>query len=284
MSKTSGASVQEEELYGCQITTVDIKSKQAAKRLNRAVGRYITIQTPTALNENVEIDEVGECLAVVLAQVLRPYQQGKLCICGMGNHRVQADSLGPEVVSNLPLKFFSASAKQGSFSDVYAIAPGTEMANSVSTEIIVGGLVKTVGADCVLLVDSSMTNDVSRLFQSFQLSTNGGIDSYTSGQKRDWSSLGVPVVSLCVPTAIPLSAICPEKQQVNTMLTGTNIQDVITAASFIVAYAILRVCWPSLSKEECFVYAKCSRDPIPYSSLWLPKENNVSEEEHNGSA
>lgn len=273
MSELKGIKVCEEDLYGCQITTVEVKTKQAAKQLGRAVGSYITIQAPAALDEGIEIAEVGECLAVVLDRVLRPYYQGKLCICGLGNQNVPADSLGPEVANRLPLSLFAEPGTQGNFQAVCSLSPGTQMTNGIKTETIVGGIVQAVGADCLLLVDSSTANDPDRLFRTIQLSTAGGINPYWADRAGEWASLGIPVISICVPTVIPLSMLCPGQEQNTMVLTNIHVQQVITAASIVISYAILRTCWPSLSKEICFIYAKGNQDPIPYSSLWMPDEN-----------
>lgn len=267
MSEIEGVETREEQLFGCQVTTVNIQTVQAAEQLGRVVGKYITIKTPTALYENIEIAEVGECLAVILDRVLQPYYHGKLCICGMGHWSVPADALGPQTVYALPLKAFSGILKEGNFREVYAFAPGTEMTNNVHTEVIADGVFRALQADCALLVDSLAARDTSRLFQTIQLSTAGGFSPHLAGRTTAWSHLAIPVISLGVPVTIPLSALSPGLET-NMMLTDIHIQDIITAASTMIAYAIMRVVWPSLSKEECFVFAKSNRDPIPYSSLF----------------
>ena len=72
MPNIKGVEASEEELYGCLVTTVDIKTEWVAKHLDRRVGQYITIQAPVTFHDNIEIAEVGECLAAVLDRVLKP--------------------------------------------------------------------------------------------------------------------------------------------------------------------------------------------------------------------
>lgn len=267
MPNTDEITFNEETLHGCKVKTVAVLSEQAAKDLGKPVGTYITIYADTPLNELGEMFPVGECLSEVLDQALRPYYHGKLCICGMGNTQVPADALGPEVTRNLPLKVFAELGTAGNFREVCSFAPGTMATNNIATEVIVGGVAQAVGADCLLLVDSSVTQDVSRLFRTIQLSTNGGLSSYTSGRKADWFALHIPVISLVVPTAVSLSTLLPAAEAQDEILTGTRVRDVIEAAGNIIAYAILRICWPSLSKAECFIYSKINRDPFPFSSV-----------------
>lgn len=279
MPNIKGVEASEEELYGCLVTTVDIKTEWAAKHLDRRVGQYITIQAPVTFHDNIEIAEVGECLAAVLDRVLQPYYQKKLCICGLGHYTIPADSLGSEVASRLPLSVFTKLGTTGNFQAVYSFSPGTQMTNGTKTEAIVGGVLQAVGADCLLLVDSCMTKEPARLFRTIQLSTSGGTDHYSSGQMGEWSSLGVPVISLCVPTTIPLSLLHPGQDQGQMMLTDIHIKEIVTAASTVIAYGIMRVCWPYMSKEECFIFAKGPGDPIPYSSLWLQEGERGNSED-----
>lgn len=264
---TEEISAQEEELYGCRVLSVDLRSADAAEHLNKAVGTYITIYPGTALGGQAKIETAGECLAAVLEQVLRPYYGGKLCVCGLGNPNTPADSLGPEVTQNLPLMFLSGSQISGNFQDVCAFAPGTFGLTNMHTELVVSGVANAAKADCVLLVDSIATTEVSRLFQTIQISTAGGTTPYLAGRKPDWSIVGVPVISLGVPTTIPISALTSDTTLEGTTLTSIHISDVITAAGTIIVYAILRACWPSLSKSDCFLLAKAHWDPLPYSPL-----------------
>jgi len=262
-----GTEVITETLHGCQVTTVSVRTEKAARQLNRAVGSYITIETGEMLNEHMEIDNVGECLATVLDRVLRPHYHGKLCVCGIGKRDFPVDALGPEVTQNLPLHLLSKIGAEGNFRDVCSIEPGTKFTNNIDTEVIVNGVVKGIGADCVLLVDSMITRDPSRLFQTIQLSTAGGTSPYLSDRKADWSELSIPVISLGVPVSIPLSALCKNHVMDDELFTSTMIQSVIAAAGRIIAYAILRVCWPSQSKGQCFVLAGLNKNPVPYGLL-----------------
>ena len=66
-----GAEVFEEELHGCNVTTVRIQSEQAAEKLGKPVGSYITIETGESLNEHTNVVDIGECLTEVLGRVMQ---------------------------------------------------------------------------------------------------------------------------------------------------------------------------------------------------------------------
>lgn len=91
----------------------------------------------------------------------------------------------------------------------------------------------------MLLVDSSVAQDVSLLFRTIQLLTNGGLNSYTSGRKVNWAALNISVISPVVPTAISLFSLLPEAEVQNEILTSTKDKDMVEAAGNIIVYAIL---------------------------------------------
>ena len=259
--------VREEMLHGCQVTTVEVASAQAAEALGKAIGSYLTITPALPLDDPAGVEPAGECLAEILNRTLQFCRGGTLCICGIGNPAIQADALGPEVVCRLPLQLLSEAGRPGAFRQVCSFSPGTALTNNIRTELLVAGAVRAMGADAALLVDSLLTGDPAWLFRTIQVSTAGGLQLHLPGRRADWSVLGVPVISLGVPALISLSALAPGLLPRDEMLTGMHIRDIISAAGTILSYAILRVCWPSLSRAECFIYSKLPRDPVPYSPV-----------------
>lgn len=256
-----GIDTSEEELHSCHVSTVHVQSEQAAETLQKPIGSYITIETGKPLSRHDHIMSVGECLAEVLDRVLRPHYHGKLCVCGIGNRDRIADALGPEVARNLPLKFL-AEHIEGNFREVVSLEPGIAGINNINTDVLVNGVAKEVGADCLLLIDSLTASEPARMFQTIQLSTSGGLNLIE--RKADWSALGIPVLSLGVPMVIPASILLPDQDLGNRLFTSTEIQSEIAAAGRIIAYAILRVCFPSHSMAESFILSGLNSDPVPF--------------------
>lgn len=276
MPYIGGIEYSEEELHGYKVTTVHIRSEQEAEQLQKAVGNYITIETGTSLDLLEQIEDIGECLAEVLGRIMQPYYHGKLCIVGIGNDDLSADALGPETVHNLPLKILSELGAAENFREVCSLVPGTALTNNIDTEVIVKGVVHAIGADCVLLVDSLTAKESSRLFNTIQISTAGGLIPRQSGRKADWDALGIPVISLGVPVTIPLSTLMPHQEQSHSLFTSTEVASVIASAARIIAYALLRMCWPSKSKAECYLLSGLNRDPALFN-LSIEEENENAE-------
>lgn len=267
MRFTEGIETSVEEVHGYHVTTVHIQSEDAAEAFQKPIGSYITIETGKPLSCHDHFESVGECLAEVLDRVLRPHYHGKLCVCGIGSRDLPADSLGPEVIRSLPLKVLSEVGIQGNFREVISFEPGTAGTNNINTEVLMSGVAKAVGVDCLLLVDSLTAKEPGRMFQTIQISTSGGVSPLLAGRKADWSALGIPVISLGVPMAIPTSVLLPDQNLNSRLFTSTEVQSEIDAAGRIIAYAILRVCFPAQSKMECFIFSGVNQNPVPYSFL-----------------
>ena len=190
-----GVEVEERRIYGIPVKAVEIKTEDGAESLDRAVGKYITIQTGLLSSETLDLKALGECVSEVLTEVLSRYKGNTLCICGLGNRELVADSLGPDVIRNLSLKVFSGAASlNGLFKSVCSFVPGTAWTNNLDTELMVKGILKEANANCLLLIDSLVTRNPERLCQSIQVSTAGGMNPFFAGRSIDWSALGVPVI------------------------------------------------------------------------------------------
>ena len=73
MSAAEDTVVHDETLHGCQVTTVEVRTKQAAAQLGRAAGRYITMQMKPQSEPHDLIGCEGECLAALLSRVFTPH-------------------------------------------------------------------------------------------------------------------------------------------------------------------------------------------------------------------
>jgi len=268
-SKTDGVYISENVVNGFKVNTVQVTTEEYANALGKAIGTYITIEAGAWLDCLTMLYDIGECVAQNLQAVLQPYFNRRLCICGLGNQNNVTDSLGPEVVRRLPLELLNGSyiKVEHQFHQVRACVPGVRGNNGVTTDVVVEGVLNATGSDCVLLIDSLVTNDLERLLKTIQISTAGGTRTFKADKKPDWVRLGLPILSVGIPTIIPASAFIPDAPQ-DELLSASDAADAISAGAKIIAYAILRVCWPTLSPEECYLLT--ATEPIALFR-WKPE-------------
>lgn len=214
------------------------------------------------------VSDIGDCLAQVLKRMLEPYFRHNLCICGLGNKHVKSDALGPETVDKLPIKFLDAlDSASSNFGKVYAVSAGVEWHTNIPLPTFIASIVTATKSDCVLLVDSIMAENHSQLYRSIQVSEIDGMTTHLKNQKADWSVLEVPVISIGIPTAIPAVSLFSDTASSNDLCTSVHVDTIIAAAGTIIAYALMRIGWPLLSKEACFGYTKLEKDPFPYMEM-----------------
>lgn len=253
---------EEKNIFGHHVLVMTVCNEEAGKRLNRAVGDYYTIEVGTPLHELMEMRNLCECLVAILETALEPLHGKRLLIVGLGNPNDPADALGPEVTRFMPLRFLAEYFKdQGRFENVIAYTPGVAMNNNLATEMMVKGMVEASRADGLVLIDSEITKDYSHLFSVIEVSTAGGFSSHIGDVQADWSSLGIPVVSVGVPMAMPGDYLLPGEAGKGSIFTESRVGDVMISARAIITYALIRVGWPEIPQSQCYAFSKIMKDP-----------------------
>ncbi len=246
----TGVDFEEFTLYDIPVLRVHVLTEEAAEDLKKPCGTYTTLTTGL-LDVPDSLENIFNCLVEQLRPYLEPYFGKPLCICGIGNRDIPADSLGPEVARRIAPNFSETLKLQSNFSKVAVICPGVFGKTNFPTEKAVSVAAAAMNAACVLTIDATVTQGLDRLCSTIQL-TDAGMDNRWQQFSLRQSSLGVPVVSIGVPTAIPLSALPPEDDALKiSSLTPSNIGDITDVAAFVIACAITKIIYPALDYEDC---------------------------------
>ena len=89
--------------------------------------------------------------------------------------------------------------------------------------------------------------------------TDSGMKTYSETSEFRRSTLGIPVVSIAVPTAIRATELSSKADiDPDCFFTSIHILDVINAASFIIANAVTQVVYPELDYNDCKQYIEFS--------------------------
>ena len=87
---------------GIRVTRIKIISQEAAKKMGKPVGSYITLEADGVLEEEDGIKEkTAKAVAGELGQLLRVDYTLKVLVAGLGNSLVTPDRLGPETVAKV---------------------------------------------------------------------------------------------------------------------------------------------------------------------------------------
>jgi len=137
---------------------------------------------------------------------------------GLGNPALTTDAIGPMCVSHLHVTrhIVGASSQSISFPGddkihrLCAITPLVLGKTGIETLDLVQGAVRAVQPDLVILIDALAASELRSLTKTIQISTTGIYPGSGVGNKRqplDKETLGVPVMTIGVPTVIAASTL-----------------------------------------------------------------------------
>lgn len=239
--------------HGIPVTQVWVETAQESKDLSREPGLYITIETGP-LARLTDFESVCACLTEQLRPLLEPHFGKSLCICGMGNRAMPSDSLGPETARRFQPEMYRIFSPKSNFEKIAVVCPGTMGQTNLTTETIISGVASAMDAACVLAVDSCVARDMRRLCATIQL-TDSGIMNHNQTAHLTQDTVGVPVISIVVPTAVCAEGPSDDNDtEEKLLLAPVHIEDSINAASFIIACAIAQTAHPELDYDSCKRY------------------------------
>lgn len=218
--KLKGVRVEEyeEPKEELKVTRVYVESKNAAGKLGKPMGTYITIEAPTMSEpEEGYHREISKCLTMELVGLL-PKTKGNLSafVVGLGNRMVTADSLGPLVVDNLAInrhiykEFGLRGLKEKSKGIVSSMEPGVMAKTGMETAEIIKGVVEQTNPDVIIAVDALAAGSVRRLNRTIQITDTGiwpgsGVGNHRNALNPE--TMGVPVIAIGVPTVVDAATI-----------------------------------------------------------------------------
>ena len=278
-----GVHVSQWEEESVSITEVRVETEEAAQRLGKSVGTYLTLECEGVRRRDPAArEEVQNVLGEEIARLLPPDEQGApVLVVGLGNRHVTPDSLGPKTVDGtlvtrhllreLPDKVDER------LNPVCAIAPGVMGATGLETMETVGALVKEIHPRCLIVIDSLAARASSRVGVSIQLSDTGIQPGSGVGNHRralNERELGVRVIALGMPTVVYAVTIARDALEIlgegetnpaaldevtkslfeneigEMIVTPREVDDMIDDAAQMLAGGINRALQTALSPEE----------------------------------
>lgn len=213
------------------ISTVVIETENGAKTMGKPKGTYITIEAGNMDEEDEDYHrEVSKQLARIIGELI-PVKKEELSvlIVGLGNRAVTPDSLGPRVVDNLYItrhilnEYGRFAFGKAGMNRISSIVPGVMAQTGMESMEIVAAVVKETTPDFVIAVDALAARNTKRLNRTIQVSDTGinpgsGVGNHRHGLNE--KSLGVPVISIGIPTVVDAATIVNDTM--STLLTALS--------------------------------------------------------------
>lgn len=208
--EVEGVEVEKEESDEIDITRVKILNEVGMEKMGKAIGTYITIESPGIKNADEDLkDEISRTVAKELKNLIKPTKLTKTLVVGLGNVNVTPDALGPKVVDRVYVTrhFFKAYGKteDETLADVSAISPGVLGVTGIETVETIKGIVEKTKPDLIIAVDALASRKTERLNTTIQITDTGispGSGVGNSRKELNQQYLGVPVVAIGVPTVV----------------------------------------------------------------------------------
>lgn len=199
---------------GCaEVTHVTVETEAAARALDKAVGRYITVSCPELVRADVR-DRAAVARAVADALRMLTPPTGDLMVVGLGNRRITADALGSRVLESLlitrHMKDAMNDSLKGRLRGVCALAPGVLGVTGMETAEVIQGVVQKIRPAAVIAVDALAARESGRICTTIQVTDTGirpgsGVGNHRMGLTRE--TLGVPVIAVGVPMVVYAAVI-----------------------------------------------------------------------------
>jgi len=186
-------------------------------------------------------------------------------ICGLGNQDLIEDSLGPLAVKKIPAHIMEVMEVPSQFSAVALMTPGVLWHTNLKTETALSGIIKEIGAACVIIIDSTRTDSFENLASTIQI-TNG--HDKGNGQIFSQKSLSIPIVGIGVPLVMRYTPVTDTGSSETLMRTG--IADDLESAAVAIAYGISHVAYPKVIRKELREIIR-QYDIYPNACLFLIK-------------
>jgi len=249
--KIKGISHHTENINGIAVTRVDVKTNSASAVLGKPVGKYITVETTPFYRFTPDFRNQVEIVGHEIKSLL---PNGTVLVIGLGNSSITPDALGPEVI-NLIFATRHLSSIEGfkGLRSTAAVAPGVLGQTGIETAEIVSGIVNTIKPEGVIVIDALASRELSRLGATVQISDTGiipgsGVANHRKALTKE--TLGVPVISIGVPTVVDINTILNSHASDNMVVTPREIDTIIENAAKTIAFGINLALQPTLSLDE----------------------------------
>ena len=242
-SEMHGISIKKEVTNGLEVTTVAIETENAAKRMGKPKGRYITLEFGKFIEKKSQ-EQIIETLVNYIRLLLPPIDERELSVLvvGLGNPYMEADSLGPRTMDKIIMsrhirkEFGKYAFSSEDISSLSGITTGVSTDTGMEAREIVAGVVKETMPDLVIAIDALAGKSTRRIGKTIQLTDTGVVPGSGVGIHKkaiDEKNIGVPVLLLGVPTLVDTGE--------GFYLIPQNLCEILEIISSILAKAINKV-------------------------------------------
>lgn len=201
--------VNKKEENGIQVLEVTIEKDE--NKLNKKKGKYITISYSDVTDkenrknlEKVVVEEIKYML-----DILKIKDNAKCLVIGLGNEASTPDSLGPKTAKEIVVTRYLYEIENievdPNYRNVSSFIPGVTGNTGIESSDIILGIVEKIHPDFLIAIDALASSSMDRVNKTIQMTDSGihpGSGVYNNRKELSYETLGIPVLSIGVPTVI----------------------------------------------------------------------------------
>lgn len=199
-----------------RIHKMHITTQQAAERIGKPTGRYITLEglplTDNFRDVKKQIETIGNEIYPLLPV------DGTILVIGIGNADITPDSLGPKSADTvIATRHISGEIARSAGLDglrpTAVLAPGVLGQTGIEVGEIILSLAESIHPSAVIAIDALASRSLSHLGKTIQLSDSGIAPGSGIGNNRlklSCETLGIPVVGIGMPTVVDCTTLAAD--------------------------------------------------------------------------
>lgn len=163
-------------------------------------------------------------------------------IVGLGNENHTSDSIGPKTLKHLKVNaYLEELGLTLSTNKISALEPGVLGNTGIDTSRIIESVIKEIKPSLLILIDAFVTEDIKFLNKSIQITNEGltpGSGLKSISNEISEKTLGIPVLSIGIPTAIEISIQQKKEDILPLYLSTKDIDDYVLRISKIIGNSL----------------------------------------------
>ena len=186
---------------GMEISRLTVRTERARLALGKEEGTYVTIELESLTDRFSDTDGRLRTIGAEIRRLLPV--NGLLLVAGLGNEEITPDSLGPKTAAKVfATRHITGELARATGLDrlrpVAVMSTGVTGQTGIETGEYILSIVKRIRPNAVIAVDALASRRLERLGCTLQISDAGISPGAT---------LGVPVISIGVPTVVDLRTL-----------------------------------------------------------------------------
>ena len=209
------------------ITKIDLTKEEGIK-INRPKGLYTTI----FYNNDAVKDEIEKLIELTTNSIkesleyLKINKKNKILFVGIGNKNLSVDKLGYLLIDKIVVS-----------GNTHKIYKDINAFTNIETTDFIKSLVKSLGIDLVIVVDSLKAENIERLGTTIQICTAGL--KPLKNKEISKKTVSAKVISIGVPTIIDMKSL--SKDNPSILVTTDKVDEIVENNSSILSIAINRL-------------------------------------------